>query len=531
MALWHKKKADSPEEKPAKPFIEDYPYEDIDSITADLPGQDEPDEAAADDEASLTPEEAMARFRRQRSEAHEQEPEGRQPRALRSKKRAAADADQPAKTLRFHRKKPRREEPDIEEDDEEAEDLTSFGTRHPRLRTALRLLITIGLAGVMAVMALSNFLGPRFYDLPTRGISGVVTPVQNVFSQVVETVAGYFRGLKLRANLEEAYNEVVAENERLTYVALQAQELQYQLSQFENMSDEIAANQRMEPIICRVIGRSDGNYFSTFTINRGTADGIGQYMAVTISGALVGYTETVKEHESSVRTIIDSEASIAGLIQSSRDQGTVRGTLGVDGTAMCRMYYLPEDHLPRPGDVVVTSGVGMSFPKGIPIGTVRESTRRMESNKQFIVVEPTADFEHIEWVIVLRYQPDPEPVTGVQMGAASVSFVPLETARPYPTLRIGSMNYFGQTATPDPNATGGLATMTPAPTATPSPTPDARQTLIPLQTVAPEPTEESWEYVPIDGSPTATPTAEPTPSPTPFITLGPQDLTLEDDGW
>ena len=44
MALWHKKKADSPEEKPAKPFIEDYPYEDIDSITADLPGQDEPDE-------------------------------------------------------------------------------------------------------------------------------------------------------------------------------------------------------------------------------------------------------------------------------------------------------------------------------------------------------------------------------------------------------------------------------------------------------------------------------------------------------
>ena len=103
-------------------------------------------------------------------------------------------------------------------------------------------------------------------------------------------------------------------------------------------------------------------------------------MAVTMDGAMVGYTYNVTPTKSTVRTIIDSEASIAALIQSSRDQGTVRGTLGVDGTPLCRMYYLPEDNLPRPGDVVVTSGVGdlndgRSFPKGIPIGTVRESTR------------------------------------------------------------------------------------------------------------------------------------------------------------
>ena len=171
-------------------------------------------------------------------------------------------------------------------------------------------------------------------------------------------------------------------------------------------------------------------------------------MAVTISGALVGYTETVKDTESTVRTIIDSEASIAGLIQSSRDQGTVRGTLGIDGQAMCRMYYLPDDHLPRPGDVVVTSGVGMSFPKGIPIGTVRESTRGMESNKQYIVVEPRVDFEHLEYVIVLRYQPTAEAVQGRSSTSSYSEYVPLATARPMPTLRIGSTTRFGETPAP-----------------------------------------------------------------------------------
>lgn len=154
-------------------------------------------------------------------------------------------------------------------------------------------------------------------------------------------------------------------------------------------------------------------------------------MAVTISGALIGYTENTNETSAQVRTIIDGEASIAGLIQSSRDQGTVRGTLSIDGTPMCRMYYLPEDHLPRPGDTVVTSGVGMSFPKGIPIGTVRESTRGMEANKQYIVVEPMADFEHIEYVIVLRYKPTAEAVQGRET-LRTLSLCPWQPSAPCP---------------------------------------------------------------------------------------------------
>lgn len=44
-------------------------------------------------------------------------------------------------------------------------------------------------------------------------------------------------------------------------------------------------------------------------------------MAVTISGALIGYTENTNETSAQVRTIIDGEASIAGLIQSSRGSG------------------------------------------------------------------------------------------------------------------------------------------------------------------------------------------------------------------
>ena len=235
-------------------------------------------------------------------------------------------------------------------------------------------------------------------------------------------------------NIESEYNALRAENEQLVYKAMLADELQQTLSQYEDLTDEINANINMHPVVATVIGRSDSNYFSTFTINKGTADGIEDYMAVTISGALVGYTENTQENKSTVRTVIDSNASIAAIIQSSRDLGTVRGTLGVDGTPMCRMYYLPEDNLPRPGDLVVTSGVGLSFPKGIPIGVVRESTRGMDSNKQYIILEPKVDFQHLEYVIVLLYKPKAGAIQGRENGKTEIPLVPLESARPSPEI-------------------------------------------------------------------------------------------------
>lgn len=404
------------------------------------------------------------------------------------------------------------------------------------MRRAVIVLITVVLLLVLALMILSRVIAndentsdaiKSAVSAPEGVIARIVTPVQSLFSSFTESIAGYFRTLKLRANIETEYNNLRAENERLVYEAMLAQELQQKLSTYENMFDEISANESMNPITATVIGRADGNYFSTFTINRGTRDGVEDYMAVTISGALIGYTENTNETSAQVRTIIDGEASIAGLIQSSRDQGTVRGTLSIDGTPMCRMYYLPEDHLPRPGDTVVTSGVGMSFPKGIPIGTVRESTRGMESNKQYIVVEPMADFEHIEYVIVLRYKPMAEAVQGRE-STTDIEFVPLETQRPVPTLRIGgNSSFFGTTATPNPDETP-----TPTPSPTPTPTPSPTPTSVPLAT--PEDTGPVYEYVVVDSADesateTPEPTDTPTPSPTPYITLAPEDLTWEED--
>lgn len=390
-------------------------------------------------------------------------------------------------------------------------------------RRVLRRVLLIGLALVLvALVAFRIFgliTGNPILTAPEQAIESAVTPVQSGFSAVVDGVVGYLRKLKLRVTLESEYNRLKQENERLAQQAMLADELTRKLSVYESLQKEIDANESMNPITCEVIDREGSNYFSVLTINKGSNDGINDYMAVTMNGALIGYTYSVTATKSIVRTIIDSEASIAGLVQSTRDQGTVRGTLGIDGQPMCRMFYLPEDFLPRPGDTVVTSGVGMSFPKGIPIGTVRESTRGMDSNKSYIVVEPSADFEHIEYVIVLRYQPRAGEVDARDANDV-LSYTPLESIIPVPTIKIGS-DFYQLAPTPTPSAT-------PIPTdeeGNPIATPDPSQTQPPdgagsLEYQLPEDMQtpsQDFGY-----------TLPPTPTPTP--TLPPLEITVEEDG-
>lgn len=414
----------------------------------------------------------------------------------------------------------------LPDEDTEPESMPAPRRAHPVLRGFVITAVTLVLLLTAGAYILRRITGIPALGAPENAVSTIVTPIQTFFSGITESIASYFRSMKLRSNIENEYNALRAENEQLVYKAMLAEELQQTLSQYEDLTDEIAANSNMHPLVATVIGRSDANYFSSMTINKGKNDGVEDYMAVTISGALVGYTENTQETTSTVRTVIDSNASIAALIQSSRDQGTIRGTLGVDGTPMCRMYYLPDDNLPRPGDQVVTSGVGLSFPKGIPIGLVRESTRGMDENKQYIIVEPLVDFQHLEYVIVLRYKPRAEAIEGRENGRTNVELVPLESARPSPEVpQIAASLFDAPTESPNDSLVTATPTITPEPTPEPTPSPT------PSPTPAPTPDETPLEYqvVNLSNEPTPSPTPTLAPTPTPYFTPDPNNMTFEED--
>ena len=381
------------------------------------------------------------------------------------------------------------------------------------------------LLAVIVVMILSQLFDTPILQMPRQAVARVVTPIQNAFANGTDFVVDYLRKLKLRSNFEFEYNLLKEKVDELTDQAMLANALQHQLQAYEDLNDEVQRNPGLNGIKANIIGRDTTNYSYVLTLDVGSLAGIQDNMAVVVPGALVGITYDTQKTSTKVRGIIDTNCSVAAIIESNRDPGTVSGTLAIDGQKNCRMYYLSYTTLPRPGDMVVTSGMNTGLPKGIPIGRVRESTRGMEDSKQYIVLEPLADFDHMEYVIVYRYQKNLTQAERIL--PPEQSFVPLPELRPVPT-------FIGQ-AEPvaDPNAsTTPEVTETPVPSESPSPSPSPGPDDPDYESPQPGQGEDGVSYnapVIVDTTPTIEPSPEPvTPSPSP--TFSPEDMTVEEDG-
>jgi len=329
--------------------------------------------------------------------------------------------------------------------------------KHPFLYVVLRRGIVLVLILLMILTAYHQSTGQLVS--PEGFFSGLMTPIQGIVSKAEHVFSDYLYRVKLRSNIEYEYNQLKAQNDELILRSMLYEELEEENNQLRALLGEYDARAAMNPVLARVIASESGNYFSTFTINKGKKDGIDSQMAVITSAGLVGYVYEVFDTTSKVITIIDDQASLAALIESSRDQGAIKGTLGSTGEPLCRMYYLSADSVPRPGDRVITSGVGVSFPKGLLIGYVRESTRAIEDNKHYIVVEPAADFEHIENVLVLRYYAEVEEMPE-NYDNTEIIIAPVATARPQAVIEEEKLN--ASTPVPLPDAPGRV-TPTPAP--------------------------------------------------------------------
>lgn len=329
--------------------------------------------------------------------------------------------------------------------------------KHPLLYKIIRRGIVLILLLLMILTAYHQSTGQLFS--PEGAFSKLITPVQSIVSECFQVFSDYLYRVKLRSNIEYEYNKLRAQNDELMLRSILYEELEEENAQLRALLGEYDSRAAMNPVLARVIASEAGNYFSTFTINKGKNDGIDEQMAVITSEGLVGYVYEVFDSTAKVITVIDDQASLAALIESSRDQGAVKGTLGSSGEPLCRMYYLSADSVPRPGDRVITSGVGVSFPKGLLIGYVRESTRAIEDNKHYIVVEPAADFEHIENVLVLRYYAPVEEMPE-NYDNTEIIIAPVATARPQAVVEEEKL--LNSTPVPLPDAPGRI-TPTPAP--------------------------------------------------------------------
>ena len=155
-----------------------------------------------------------------------------------------------------------------------------------------------------------------------------------------------------------------------------------------------------ETVAAEVIGREADNWYEKLTINKGSKDGITENMAVVDQNGLVGKIVNVTEKTSEVQMMIDSGASLGGMLQKSSIEGVLQGIGG--GKGLITMTKLPYNADIQLNDVVVTSGTGGVFPAGLLVGTVVKVNTSSDGLSKEAIIEPYCDFDDIQFVLVIR---------------------------------------------------------------------------------------------------------------------------------
>lgn len=150
-------------------------------------------------------------------------------------------------------------------------------------------------------------------------------------------------------------------------------------------------------IPARVIGRSMDSFASVVIIDKGNFNGIRRGMSVITHLGLLGRVIESSKDSSKVMILSDPSLGVSGVVQRTRQEGLVCGTLGM----YLIMKYLPQDADIRIQDRVITSGFNQAYPKGILIGTVVEIGNEFSSLGRYAVIRPAANLSHTEEVLVV----------------------------------------------------------------------------------------------------------------------------------
>lgn len=283
----------------------------------------------------------------------------------------------------------------------------SFFKNRPLWITLIVVIILIVLIGTTS--------GSRNASFPESAAGSVLAPVENFINGITISVSHFFERIFVPSDAEK-------ENETLQEQVLQLQEQVQQLEEAERENERLkgllnsAENlQGYKPVVASITAMDPSNYFDMFTINAGRNQGIQKDMAVTDGYGVVGRIVEVGANYSKVMTIMDARSSISALVERTRDKGVVKGDAVLAKDAgLCQIYYLPFDTDLVPGDVIITSGMGGVFPKGMVIGEVAEVSRETSNSEKNATIKPAADFRHLEEVMVLVPEENPKSETSTE---------------------------------------------------------------------------------------------------------------------
>lgn len=227
------------------------------------------------------------------------------------------------------------------------------------------------------------------------GVSSVFTPLK-VVSATISAAEDSTSESITDATKADTVTALTEENQELRQTISELEEYRQEAQRLQELMN-VADKYSMEGITCRVLSRSSDAWNQVVTIDSGTSSGVRAGLPVIGNSGLVGQVISATETTAEVRLLNDPQTGIAAMIQSNRAEGILKGSF--DG-----LLYLEDVDSNvdvQKGDVVITSGLGGGYYRGIIIGTVVKVDGNAGDNDRTIIVEPNDSTGSLEEVMVV----------------------------------------------------------------------------------------------------------------------------------
>ena len=239
------------------------------------------------------------------------------------------------------------------------------------------------------------------------GDSGPLAVMRGAFQTVTSPVT--YLGSAVAAPLRglgNVFTNLTADPATLTELRAQVSELQAQNAELREDASSVERlqglldlqdTQNLQSTAAHVLAGSSDSWSATVTLDKGTSSGVTPGMPVTSASGVIGQVISCSATTSTVRLLTDESSSISAMVQTSRAQGMLSGSASGEVT----LDLVNTNQKVEVGDVIVTSGLGGVFPKGLPVGEVASVSSDPSSLYLDVVVDLYADPWATEEVLVI----------------------------------------------------------------------------------------------------------------------------------
>jgi rod shape-determining protein MreC len=266
-------------------------------------------------------------------------------------------------------------------------------------RRARELVIVAMLLALPVLFLRANLAAPAHLNVVDRAILRVSAPLQAGLTALCGGVGELWHRYVALVHLHEQNVQLTDENARLRAQLAAAQNGAQRAGDLEKLLGLRAALQ-FDTLAARVIAVETSAFFRVVRVRLDRGDDVKPGMAVLASAGTVGRVQRVFGGWCDVLLATDPKSSIDVVVARTGGRGVVKGIAGSDRYRM-RIEYLERKDEAAVGDLVVTSGLGASFPRDVPVGRIVKVEKRGFGLYQDAEVEPVVDFSKLHDVLVV----------------------------------------------------------------------------------------------------------------------------------